>query len=416
MPIFRPFKGVRPLDEHIETFPTMLSVDELPRKEVTQNAKLDNSYIRMIKPYLNNTSKYINRNLSRVRSNFEELLERNVLTQDHSSYYLYEQIFPDKTIYRGLLGLVSIEDFWNGKIKKHESTLPERKEKMSLYLEKVNVQAEPVLLTYPTNPKVELFMNIEEKNIPIYNYTSENGTRHKVWKIDNRLKITQIKEVLEQMDAFYIADGHHRMGAASIYARKKLSRTKRVPSTDGSQSVFAYLVSKESIKIHDYNRLIKDLNGLSKKEFFQKLEASFLIHEKGETPYYPSKKFHFSMYIDGQFYSLHLKHDIRKEEHLKHEDFDHLLLQKYILKDILNIENPKTTDKVAYAQGSSNIDSILNLKKEVDSGEYRLAIGIYPVSFKDLMEISDQKIIMPPKCTLIEPKLVRGLVMYDLKS
>ena len=162
--------------------------------------------------------------------------------------------------------------------------------------------------------------------------------------------------------------------------------------------------------------MIKDLNGLSKEELFQKLETSFLIHEKGETPYYPSKKFHFSMYIDGQFYSLHLKHDIRKEEHLKQEDFDHLLLQKYILKDILNIENPKTTDKITYVKGSSNIDSILNLKKEVDSGEYRLAIAIHPVSFKDLMEISNQKIIMPPKCTLIEPKLVRGLVMYDLKS
>lgn len=414
MPTFRPFHGVRPSKEYLQCFPSD-SIDELSEEEFCKKAEIENSYAQMIKPYVMSKSKEIGRKFRKVRTNFEALLDKKVLEQDNSAFYLYEQILPDKTIYRGLLGLVSIDDFLDGKIKKHESTITERKEKMAHYLEKVNIQSEPVLLTYPSNPKVELFMNMEEKNIPIINYLSEDdGTRHKIWKVDNRLKMKQIKEVLEQIESFYIADGHHRMGAAAICS-KNLRNKKRKKRTglEGDNFVYAYLVSKESIKIHDYNRLVRDINGLSDEEFLNKLQKSFLIHEKGETPYYPFKKFHFSMYLNGRFYSLHLKHDIREMERRIYQDFDHYLLEKYILKEILDIDNPKTTDRVTYVKGNSNIDSIIELKNQVDSGDFKVAFGIYPVSFNDLVRISDQNIKMPPKCTLIEPKLKRGLIMYD---
>ncbi|WP_312819410.1 DUF1015 domain-containing protein [Kaistella carnis] len=414
MPTFKPFRGIRPSEDYVDIFPTH-PLDNYTQEEINKKSQIDSSYIQMIKPYVVSKSKDLDRNLRKIRTNFEELVADRKLIQDNSSYYLYEQFLPNKTVYRGLLGLVSVDDFWNGKIKKHESTLTQRKEKLAYYLDKVNVQAEPVLLTYMANPKVEMLMNHEEKNVPILNYLDDNGTRHKVWRIDNRLKMLQFKEVLEQIDSFYIADGHHRIGSAALHAKHQRDKNKKHTGTELYNYVFSYIVSNQSIKIHDYNRLVSDLNELSSEEFLSKIEKSFLIHEKGTEPYFPSKKFHISMYLDGKFYSLHVKHDLRKQEN-EMNDLDHLFLEKYILKDILNIENPKTTDKVDYLKGNSTIDGMNNIKKMVDSGEAKVGFGIYPVSFNDLLKVSDNKIIMPPKCTYIEPKLVTALIMYDMKQ
>ena len=335
--------------------------------------------------------------------------------QDNSSYYLYEQFLPNKSRYRGLLGLVSVEDFHHGKIKKHESTLTHKKEKLAYYLEKVNLQAEPVLLTYTANPKVELLMNHEEKNVPLLNYLDDKGTRHKIWRIDTRLKMQQFKEVLEQIDSFYIADGHHRIGSTALNAKNMQEKNKKHNGTEHYNYVFSFIVSNQSIKIHDYNRLISDLNGLTETEFIEKIGENFLIHEKGEEAYYPSKKFHISMYLGGKFYSLHVKHELRKQQS-EMNDLDHLLLENYILKDILGIDDPKTTEKITYIKGTSSVEGIKTIKQQVESGKFKVGFGIYPVSFNDLIKVSDNKTIMPPKCTYIEPKLVTALVMYDMKQ
>ncbi|MDN3605863.1 DUF1015 domain-containing protein [Kaistella yonginensis] len=414
MPTFKPFRGIRPSEDFVDIFPTH-PLDNYSQDEINKKAQVDSSYIQMIKPYVVSKSKDVDRNLRKIRTNFEELLEDRKLVQDNSSYYLYEQILATKAVFRGLLGLVSVEDFRAGKIKKHESTLTHRKEKLAYYLDKVNVQAEPVLLTYMANPKVEMLMNHEEKNVPILNYLDDNGTRHKVWKIDNRLKMLQFKEVLEQIDSFYIADGHHRIGSAALNAANQKSKNKKHTGTELYNYVFSFVVSNQSIKIHDYNRLLDNLNDLTEKEFIKKIGENFLIHEKGNQPYYPSQKFHISMYLGGKFYSLHVKHELRKLQSEKN-DLDHILLEDYILKDILGIDNPKTTDKITYIKGTSTIEGINSLKESVDSGKYKVGFGIYPVSFNDLLKVSDNKIIMPPKCTYIEPKLVTALVMYDMKQ
>ncbi len=414
MPIFKPFRGIRPNEDYVEIFPTH-PLDNFTQEEINKKAQKDSSYIQMIKPYVVSKSKDLDRNLRKIRTNFEELLNDKKLVQDNSSYYLYEQIMPNKSVFRGLLGLVSVEDFRNGKIKKHESTLTHKKEKLAYYLEKVNIQAEPVLLTYMANPKVELLMNYEEKNVPILNYMDDNGTRHKIWRIDNRLKMIQFKEVLEQIDSFYIADGHHRIGSAALNAKNLQEKNKKHTGTEHYNYVFSFIVSNQSIKIHDYNRVLEDLNGLTEKKFLKQIEKNFLVHEKGEEPYYPSQKFHISMYLDGKFYSLHVKHDLRKQQS-EMNDLDHFLLEEFILKDILGIENPKTTDKITYIKGNSTIDGINHIKEKVDSGKYKVGFGIYPVSFNDLLKVSDLNIKMPPKCTYIEPKLVTALIMYDMKQ
>lgn len=414
MPTFKSFKGVRPHPDYIEIFPTP-SLDNFNQEEINQKSTEDNSYIQMIKPAVVSKSKDIDRNLRKVRTNFEEMLDEKKLLQDSSSYYLYEQIMPDKSSFRGLLGLVSVEDFFNGKIKKHESTITERKMKMAHYLEKVNLQAEPVLLTYNANSKVELLMNHEQKNVPIINYTDDQGVRHKMWRIDNRLKLQQLKEVLDPIDSFYIADGHHRIGSVGEHYKKLKEKNKRHSGIEHYNYVYSFIVSNQSIKIHDYNRLLKDLNGLSSEELLTKLEDYFQIHDKGNEPYFPSQKFHISMYLDGKFYSLHVKYDIRSEAK-DQNDMDHYLLEKYIFDNILKLDTEEIrAEKTDYIKGNSKIESILKIKEKVDSGKYKVGFGIYPVSFSDLIKISDRKIKMPPKCTYIEPKLVTALMMYDMK-
>ncbi len=413
MPIFKPFRGIRPNEDFLDVFPTH-PLDNFTQEEINKKAQENSSYIQMIKPYVVSKSKDIDRNLRKIRSNFEELVDENKLVQDASSYYLYEQIKPDKTVFRGLLGLVSVEDFWNGKIKRHESTIPQKKEKLAHYLDKVNIQAEPVLLTYAANSKVELLMNHEEKNVPLLNYYDSRGIRHKIWRIDNRLKMQQFKEVLEQVDSFYIADGHHRIGSTALNAKNHKEKNRKHKGTEPYNFIFSFIVSNQSIKIHDYNRIVKDLNGLTAPQILKKLEKAFDIHEKGDTPYYPSQKFHISMYLEGKFYSLHVKHSLRNPE-ISMDHLDHHLLDKYILKDLLGIADTDSSDRIKYVKGNSSVDGIIKMKEKVDAGEGAIGFGVYPVSFNEMIKISDNRISMPPKCTYIEPKLITALIMYDMK-
>lgn len=413
MPIFKPFRGIRPNDDYVEIFPTH-PIDGLSQEVILKKSQENNTYIQMIKPYILSKSKDVDRNLRKIRHSFEDLLENKVLTQDASSYYLYEQIYPNKSVFRGLLGLTSVEDFWNGKIKRHESTIPQKKEKLAHYLEKVNLQSDPVLLTYPSNPKVELLMNHEEKSIPILSFEDDKGIKHKLWQIDNRLKMQQLKEVLDNVEAFYIADGHHRIGSAALNAKKQKEKNKKHTGLEAYNFVYSFIVSNQSIKIHDYNRVVKDLNRLSPEDFLKQLEVNFNIHEKDETLYFPSQKFHISMYMGGKFYSLHLKHSLRTPDMVKNL-IDHQVVDNLIFNDILNIENTDSSDNINYIKGTSSVEGIKRLKDAVDSGKYAVAFGIYPVSFNEMIKISDNKISMPPKCTYIEPKLMSALVMYDIK-
>lgn len=414
MPIFKPFRGVRPHKDHESTFPTH-PLDNFTQAEITDKAQVEKTYINMIKPYVVSKSKDVDRNLRKIRTTFEELLEENTLVQDNSSYYLYEQIYPNKLVFRGLLGLSSIEDFLNGKIKRHESTIPQKKEKLAHYLDKVNLQAEPVLLAYPSNSKIELLMNHEEKNVPTFNHIDSKGIRHKIWKIDNRLKLQQFKEVIDQIDSFYIADGHHRIGSTALHTKHHKEKNKKHNGTEAYNFVFSFIVSSQSIKIHDYNRIVKSIGDYSTEEFLKELEKYFHIHLKNETPYYPSQKFHISMYLDGKFYSLHVKHDLRSQE-MSLDNLDHHILDKYIIKDILKIENSDSSDQISYVKGTSNINGINLLKEKIDNGEGKVGFGVYPVSFNDMIKISDLKLRMPPKCTFIEPKLITALLMYDMKQ
>ena len=413
MPTFKPFKGVRPNDDYLAQFPTH-PLDNFSEEEISAKAQIEDTYMHMIKPYVTSKSKDIDRNLRKIRSTYEDLVKNYKLVQDNSSIYLYVQIYPDNRVFRGLLGLVSVEDFRNGKIKRHESTITKKKEKLAYYLDKVNIQAEPVLLTYPSNSKIELLMNLEEKSVPKLNHVDSKGIRHKIWRIDNRLKIQQFKEVLDQIDAFYIADGHHRIGSAALNAKNQQEKNKKHTGNENYNFVYSYVVSNQSIQIHDYNRILTSLKGMTPEEFLQKLETYFKISERGENPYYPAQKFHFSMYLNKKFYSLHVKPEFRNPDEALNQ-LDHYLFDHLVVKNILNIENSDGSHEIKYIKGNSKIDGIKKLQEAIDKGEGEVGFGIHPVSFADMLKISDEKLIMPPKCTYIEPKLITGLIMYDMK-
>lgn len=413
MPLFKPFKGLRPHRDHFETFPTH-PLANYSDEELEIKAQTKDSYIHMVYPYLQSQEKTKEKTLKKVRNNFEDYLKRNVLQQDETSYYLYVQIHPDKSIYRGLLGLVSIEEFKQGKIKKHESTLPQRKEKLAEYLDKTGLQSEPVLLTYPANPKLELIMNHEEKSVPVINYSDSMDIRHKVWRISNRLQIQQIKEVIDQIPSFYIADGHHRMGSTALNAEIQKEKNKRHSGNEAYNFVYGFIVSNQSIKIHDYNRIIINDTNLSVNEILNKLSENFHIVEKGKSPYYPSRKHHLSMYMKDTFYSLNFKEECYTESGL--DSMDHYLFEKFILKPLFDLEYLNSSKKVKFVHGDSGIKGIEKIKEKVDALDNAIGFGISPVRFNDLVKLSDLDLKVPPKSTYIQPKPVTAMLMYDMKQ
>lgn len=412
MPVFKPFGGVRPHQDLVEIFPTH-PLSNYTHDEIEKKAEKDFSYVKMISPYLFGKQEDWVKNLQEVRANYETLLEKGNLEKDEPCYYLYNQILPDGRSFRGFLGLVSVEDYHSNKIKKHEETLTHREEKLAGYLEQVSLQAEPVLLTYSANEELERIMNEQEKTTPIINCFDSKKAKYRVWKIVGEDKVKELEKLMASVDSFYIADGHHRMGSTALSAKKKSAENPHHTGEESYNFVYSFVVSDHSVKINDFNKLVKDLNGLTSEEFLEKLGESFSIEKKGDEPYYPTQKQNFSMYLDGDFYSLQLKKDLCVGDCM--DIVDHYLLEKYVLQPILGIDCLKTSKKVDYVRGTSCEEGIKNLKEKADKEGYKVGFGAYPVSFDDLVEIADKNLKMPPKCTYIEPKLVTALIMYDMK-
>lgn len=318
---------------------------------------------------------------------------------------------PDGKVFRGLLGLVSVEDYKAGKIKKHEETLTHRKEKLAKYLEGVHLQAEPVLLTYSADSFLEEMMDSEEKNTPILDHW-EGEVHYKIWAIHDKGKLQDLEQKLSRVDAFYIADGHHRMGSTALCAERKFQQNAHHTGEEAYNFVYSFIVSDQSIRINDFNKVVADLNGWTTEDFLNQLREKFLVEKKGSDIYYPKQKHHISMYLEGDFYDISLKEEFQCSDCMS--AIDHYVLEKFVLKPILGIDNLKTSNRVDYQRGTSCVEGIKNLKQKVDSGKFKVGFGAYPVSFSDLVEIADKGLKMPPKCTYIEPKPITALVMYDM--
>ncbi|PID93156.1 MAG: hypothetical protein CSA95_08680 [Bacteroidetes bacterium] len=415
MAIIKPFKGVRPpmeLAEKVAARP----YDVLNSEEAREEAK-DNPYSLLhitkaeidLEPGIDEHTEPV---YQKSVDNYKMFKEKQWLVQDEKEkYYIYAQTMDGRTQY-GLVAAAHTEDYLNGVIKKHELTRKEKEEDRMINVHRNNANIEPVFFTYPANEKIDKIVNdtIRDEE-PVYDFTAEDGFGHHFWVIEDEAHIAEITRIFkEEIPYTYVADGHHRTAAA---ARVGLEKKANNPQHDGSEEYNYFLAvhfPDDQLKIIDYNRVVKDLNGMSAEELKQKLEKSFVVEEMGSDIYKPEALHVFSMYLEGKWYKM-----TAKEGTFDDNDpigiLDVTILSNLVLDELLGIKDLRTSKRIDFVGG---IRGLGELSKRVDSGEMKVAFALYPVSMQQLIDIADTGNIMPPKTTWFEPKLRSGLVIHEL--
>ncbi|MFA7687676.1 MAG: DUF1015 domain-containing protein [Moheibacter sp.] len=414
MPQFKPFKGIRPVKEIAGFFSTK-SVDAYPSDELLKELESNpNSFLHIIKPTWENAGDSAAAKHRKVLENFKDYVQNENSETDKSAFYIYQLSKPSKERIRGIIGLVNMDDYENGSIKKHEETLTKRVELFADYLQNVHFHAEPVLLTYHHNQRIDLLMDVEMKRLPALSFKDKEENLHQLWVVENRLNLQQFKDSVENNEFLYIADGHHRMESSLVYTRNIRKNHKNPTGSESFNYTLAMLVSDRELLIKDYNRLLKDLNGFENEDFINILKEKFDIVERGENPFFPSKKHHIGMYLDGKFYGLFVKKEMLTEKGLS--ELDTYLLEELVLKPHLNIQDSRNDERIDFIRGTGNIEGVKELKNRVDSEGFKAGFFFYPVNPLDLQKIADLGLKMPPKSTYIEPKPLSGLTIFDLEE
>lgn len=345
-----------------------------------------------------------------VRNRYLEFKEEGVFVQDEKpSYYIYKIVDRDKRTYMGFIAATSAEDYESDVIKKHEDTLEEREVIFKDYLKTVGFNAEPVLMTYPDNDVLAEIIKHITKDRSEYEFTTTYRDTHYLWKVDDEKLVQQIKDEFEKADCLYIADGHHRTASSYLLQQELKAENPKHTGKENYNFFMSYLIPESHLKIYEFNRLIKDLNGLSKEEFLIALDAYFRIENRGLNYYKPNTPHHFSMYLDGEFYSLYLRKTNYAIENAL-DELDAQILYKTVLEPILGIQDLRNDNRITYAHGRNDMAYV---KTNVDSGDFQVGFGLKPATIEQLKNIADQGLKMPPKSTYIEPKLRSGITIYE---
>ena len=346
--------------------------------------------------------------------NFKLWQEKQWLVQDaKENYYVYAQTMDGRTQY-GLVVCANVEDYMTGKIKKHELTRKDKEEDRMIHVRNQNANLEPVFFAYPDNAQINEIVErtINTKEIE-YDYIAPvDGFGHKFWVIDNEEDIAAITNIFATIPAFYVADGHHRTAAAALVGEEKKRNNPNHTGEEEYNYFMAVVFPESHLKIIDYNRVVKDLNGMSQEEFIEKLAVDFDVKKMGEEIYTPSGLHNFSMYIGGEWYSLQAKEGTYNDED-PIGVLDVTVCSNLIFDKLLDIKDLRTSKRIDFVGG---IRGLGELKKRVDSGEMVAAFALYPVSMKQLIDIADTGNIMPPKTTWFEPKLQSGLAIHKLEK
>lgn len=402
-----PFKAVRPTRDKVSL---VASRSYQTYTQAEREARLDYnpfSFLHIVNPgykyhlELKGEDRY-----KLVRNRYLEFKEDDIFIQDkHSAYYVYKIVNREGDIFNGIVAAASIEDYKKDVIKKHEDTIEYRENVFKEYLKTVGFNAEPVLLTYPDNDTISKLILEKQQERAEFEFTTTYRDTHYLWIIDDAEKIEVLKSEFSKIKRLYIADGHHR-SASSVLLSDELKDNN---NSESYNYFMSYLIPESELLIHEYNRLVEDLNGKSKEAFLIELDAMFRIENRGKTLYKPSNKHHFSMYLDGEFYSLYL----RKDNYAINNALDALdtqILFKTILQPILGINDMRNDQRLDYSHGKSDL---ITIKTKVDSGEFKVGFGLVPITINELKSIADEHLIMPPKSTFIEPKLRSGVTIYE---
>ncbi len=407
------FKGIRPPRE-IAKEVAARPYDVLNSQEAKAEAG-EKSLLHITKPEIDFDpiiDEHTQQAYDKAVENFRKWKERGWLVQDPKDmYYVYAQTMDGRTQY-GLVAACHFEDYMEGRIKKHELTRPDKEEDRMIHIRIQNANIEPVFFAYPAHKEMdEIVTNVVKSKKPEYDFVADDGFGHHFWVIDDEATIKRITEIFASIPALYVADGHHRTAAA---ARVGLEKKNANPNHRGDEEYnyfLAVIFPDNQLKIIDYNRVVKDLNGLTPEQFLQKLNEGFVVEEKGSEIYKPQQLHNFSMYLEGKWYSLTAKPGTYNDND-PIGVLDVTILSNLVLDPILDIKDLRTSKRIDFVGG---IRGLGELKKRVDSGEMKVAFALYPVSMKQLIDIADTGNIMPPKTTWFEPKLRSGLVIHALE-
>lgn len=413
MVMIKPFKGIRPPKELAKEVASR-PYDVLNSEEAKAEAG-EKSLLHIIKPEIDFTpiaDEHSQEAYDKAVENFKKWKERGWLKQDpEEHYYIYAQTMDGRTQY-GLVACCHFEDYLSGKIKKHELTRTEKEQDRMIHVRNQNANLEPVFFAYPAVAEMDkIVKDIVESKKPEYDFVAEDGFGHTFWVIDNPETNKRITEIFAKIPALYVADGHHRTAAAALVGQEKKQQNPHHTGKEEYNYFLAVIFPDEQLKIIDYNRVVKDLNGLSSAELLKKLEETFVVEKKGAEIYTPNKLHNFSMYLDGTWYSLTAKPGTYNDSD-PIGVLDVTILSNLVLDKILDIKDLRTSKRIDFVGG---ILGLGELKRRVDSGEMKVAFALYPVSMKQLIDIADTGNIMPPKTTWFEPKLRSGLVIHSLE-
>lgn len=414
MAVIKPFKGLRPpgaLVEQVASRPYDVLNSEEARKEAAGN---EMSLYHIIKPEIDfpeGTDEHDECVYAKAAENFQKFQDQGWLVQDEKEvYYIYAQTMNGKTQY-GLVVGAYVPDYLNGVIKKHELTRRDKEEDRMKHVRVNNANIEPVFFAYPDNPVLDRLVQTYTACRPVYDFTAPgDGFGHTFWIIDRKEDIDAITREFAAMPALYIADGHHRSAAAALVGAEKAKQNPNHRGDEEYNYFMAVCFPASQLTIIDYNRVVKDLNGLTPSAFLAALQKNFEVIEKGADVYKPQALHNFSLYLAGSWYSLTAKPGTYNDAD-PIGVLDVTISSNLILNDVLGIQDLRSDKRIDFVGG---IRGLGELKKRVDSGEMAAALALYPVSMKQLMDIADTGNIMPPKTTWFEPKLRSGLVIHKL--
>jgi len=414
MAILRAFRGFRPkkeLSARIASRPYDVLNSEEAREVVKGNPY---SFLRVVKPEVDlppGTNLYAEEVYQKGLSNLEKMIAEGIFFQDEqASLYVYSQTMNGKTQY-GIVGCANVLDYLNNAIRRHELTRPEKEEDRKKHMRVSGFHAEPVFFTHPPHTELDEIVKGIAGTEPEYDFIADDGIRHQVWVIGDISTISRVEDIFSTDIPFtYVADGHHRTAAAAGVANENRHSNPDHNGREEYNFFLAVLFPADQLTIIDYNRVVKDLNGMSDKDFLKKLESSFIIRDMGEQMYKPGKLHNFGLYLSGKWYSLSAREDTY-DDHDPIGKLDVTILSKQILSPLLDITDLRKSKRIDFVGGIRGLEE---LERRVDMGDMKAAFALYPVSMEQLMEIADTDNIMPPKTTWFEPKLRSGLILHKL--
>jgi uncharacterized protein (DUF1015 family) len=408
-----PFKAVRPTPDKVALV-TCRNYDDYSSAELAAWLSFNPySFLHVIHPaYMYSQKITLDKRFKGVAHKYQDFKDDGVFMQEEKAVFFLYEIQTKTQAFTGIVAGTSIDDYKNNVIKKHEDTLQYRVEYFKDYLHQTGFNTEPVLITYPDNATLNAWIAEKKKSEPVYNYSTTNKEKHQLWKIDSDTEIQWLTQQFENIPELYIADGHHRSASAEL-----LYDEDKHLGNPNLNYFMSFLIAESNVKIYEYNRIIRDLNGYSKTDFLEKLSEHFIIKDKEQELWKPQSKFEFGMYLDGSFYALFYKQtnsselSSRAQSRNILENLDAQILYDKVLQPLLGIEDLRNDERIEYIPGKQ---SVATIKELVDEGEFEVGFMLYPSDISEIKALADNNLIMPPKSTYIEPKFRSGLMVYEL--